>query len=59
MFGSQLLNKQVRVDKRREMKEVIGNYEKRISELRAILISKEAEINYVECDLGRESYPTK
>ena len=41
------------------MKEIIGKCEQRISQLRSMLIHKQAELNYIETDLGRESLPKK
>ena len=59
LFGGELLKDQIRVEKDREVKEAIDEMEKRIYDLRMILINKENEINFLDMELGRESQPKK
>ena len=51
--------KQIGIENDQERNELLKNCEERISELRAMLINKEAEINFLDFDLGRDSIPKK
>jgi hypothetical protein len=59
VFGEQLLGRQVKLDQAREMAEMVDSFEKRIHELRTMLVNKELEISLSDLELGRESLPRK
>lgn len=46
LASEQLLEKQIRVQEEADFKEIIRCYEKRVMDLRTMLVSKEAEIVY-------------
>ena len=52
-FGDKLMARQISIENDKERKELLRNCEERIGELRAMLINKEAEINFLDFDIGR------
>lgn len=55
----QLLGRQVQLQQEAEMRELVKNYEKRIMDLRSMLVAKEAEIVYETYEIKRDSIPKR
>lgn len=55
----QLITAQVAAQQQAEIKEMIKNYEKRITDLRSMLVGKEAEIVYETFEIRRDNIPKR